>query len=368
MIFGSKKLLVYLDEKFLQIYSKDLSSPAVLEFGPQTIEFLEVHNLEQLQKEVYNFISKLGLGKQEVYIGLSTNALIEKIIDVDDPSRASEKVENYLKILPFDEKKAIFKIAPIKGGFYIASTNREIYQYIVEIFESLDLSVKAVFPLGFLDNNFSESLNVDQVNDILSAGKLIDKVNLLHVPLAIEKKETKKRSLDSQDPDDNHQQKQTLFNKQFLYLILSMVLFVGAFAVLAANTGYLKLPGRNKVISQREEKSTPLPSTIPAAETNEATAEALVNKKEDVKIQVLNASGIPGEAAKIKERLNASGYTLVEVGNATESAESTAVIYSLNGDLKNDFTNLINILLKDVKVSESTASSEFNAALVIGSN
>ncbi|GAA2922072.1 hypothetical protein GCM10010446_02670 [Streptomyces enissocaesilis] len=46
-----------------------------------------------------------------------------------------------------------------------------------------------------------------------------------------------------------------------------------------------------------------------------------------VRVQVLNGSGMPGQAAKVAETLRSAGYTVTGTGNAPASAEKSAVTY-----------------------------------------
>lgn len=46
-----------------------------------------------------------------------------------------------------------------------------------------------------------------------------------------------------------------------------------------------------------------------------------------VRVQVLNGTGVPGQAAKVAETLRAAGYTITGTGNAPDSAEKTAVVH-----------------------------------------
>ncbi len=46
-----------------------------------------------------------------------------------------------------------------------------------------------------------------------------------------------------------------------------------------------------------------------------------------VRVQVLNGSGVPGQAAKVAETLRMAGYSITGAGNAPTSAEKTTVTY-----------------------------------------
>jgi hypothetical protein len=47
----------------------------------------------------------------------------------------------------------------------------------------------------------------------------------------------------------------------------------------------------------------------------------------DVTVMVANASGVPGAAAKVSDKLKAKGYVTTEPGNSSKPASTTAVYY-----------------------------------------
>ncbi len=68
---------------------------------------------------------------------------------------------------------------------------------------------------------------------------------------------------------------------------------------------------------QANASSAPSPTPVPEI------------KKEDLKVQVLNGSGIAGQAAKVKEALAGLGLSQIEIGNAEGAlAKETVVVFS----------------------------------------
>lgn len=110
-------------------------------------------------------------------------------------------------------------------------------------------------------------------------------------------------------------------NKKRNFLpIIAVFIFTAAIAAVAI--GYVL----NKNSSQEVENptgSTPETTVAPTATPTAKPTVAEIDK--DIKIQVLNATEINGQAATVKAMLTKLGFTNVSVGNAKESATKNAV-------------------------------------------
>ncbi len=83
--------------------------------------------------------------------------------------------------------------------------------------------------------------------------------------------------------------------------------------------------------------------------------------KTQIKIQVLNGTGIPGEASYLSGQLNTLGYTNVTTGNApTQNATDTQVTYSstVTQDVSTEITNK----LKDIYTNVTTNNASVSGA------
>lgn len=119
--------------------------------------------------------------------------------------------------------------------------------------------------------------------------------------------------------------------------IVVTCLVAGA-VILLATSGNLKMPSLG---------AKPTPTATPTVAPT-ATPVPEEVKKEDLTIQVLNGSGIPGVAGKMKTLLEEQGYTVKDTGNAdTYDFEATeiqvkagkdAVFKLLEADLKENYT------------------------------
>ena len=80
--------------------------------------------------------------------------------------------------------------------------------------------------------------------------------------------------------------------------------------------------------------------------------------KGTISIQILNGTGIPGEASFLQAKLKALGYTKVDAGNASSNDnETTTVTFSssLSPDVVSELTDLLKETYKSVETKTSSS-------------
>lgn len=137
--------------------------------------------------------------------------------------------------------------------------------------------------------------------------------------------------------------------------LLGIVVFI-ATVIATVCVGFIILQSVNH--AQKEEVRESTQSEVPTA----TPTVAMVLKREEWKIEVLNGSGIAGGAAKAASKLKELGYEVVKTGNAQVSASQTKVFVSSDKsaeeaklvleDLKSEFGEL----QVDGELKDSTAS------------
>jgi hypothetical protein len=116
-------------------------------------------------------------------------------------------------------------------------------------------------------------------------------------------------------------------------------------------------------------------SSEPAPTPTDATPSAIPTpseiKKADLKIQVLNGSGIPGKASQVAAFLVGKGYAQPDTGNA-DSYDYTTTELSAKKDHQDILDLLTSDLSKDYTLSEQSsvldADSSYDAVIVVGLN
>lgn len=111
--------------------------------------------------------------------------------------------------------------------------------------------------------------------------------------------------------------------------------------------------------------ATPTVSVAPVKETTPT-----LTPKQKVKIEVLNGTGVTGEAAFLKTKLTNAGFASIDTGNAaTTSADAkTEVIYysGFPSSLKIDLTTLLNDIFMLVSATNSGETNKYDAIITTG--
>jgi len=117
-------------------------------------------------------------------------------------------------------------------------------------------------------------------------------------------------------------------------------------------------------------EQTTIPEVTPAITetTVSVTPEPVKSDYSVYRIQVLNGSGVSGEAGRIRETLINSGFLNVDVGNATATTETQI---SYKSDLPSDVSDVVMGSIKDYtvgQISTLTSTSDYDLIIVLGSS
>jgi len=113
-------------------------------------------------------------------------------------------------------------------------------------------------------------------------------------------------------------------------------------------------------------------STFPTpevAETPESTPTPKPVEKGKVRIEVLNGTGVPGEASFLQGKLEDAGFEEVTAGNADNQDETeTVATYSrdLPPEITDEMTQLLEGLYKKVRTRKATISGDFDVSITTG--
>jgi hypothetical protein len=178
-----------------------------------------------------------------------------------------------------------------------------------------------------------------------------------------EKAETKiEEALSIPDLEEEEQQEKT----NYLWIIIPVALLIGA--LVGGLITYFS--GISKIGTV--EPTPTAEATVEPTVTSEPTASPSSTLKRDtVKLQILNGSGVSGLAGKAKTYLEGLGYKDVQTGNASKS-DLTETIVSAKKDAKKELLDaVIADLSKNYKVADETevlqATSKYDFVITLGS-
>lgn len=115
-----------------------------------------------------------------------------------------------------------------------------------------------------------------------------------------------------------------------------------------------------------EEEITPTPTPYSENETPTPTQEPIA--RNEVKIQILNGTGISGAAGDLEEELNNLGYSEIEVGNASsKNYETTEVTFNekFPQSVRDEIVSKLEELYDDVDVGKD-AAGEYDVEIITG--
>jgi hypothetical protein len=156
-----------------------------------------------------------------------------------------------------------------------------------------------------------------------------------------------------------------------IFFVFLLALVIGALIV----GGYFFLQSRK---TQPEEKPTPTTAPIVSPEASpsasvedgkESTQSATESELAEYAVQVLNGSGISGEAGVVKDLLVEAGFKDVATGNA-DSYDYTSTEVQVKKDVPNSVFTAIKDALSDYVVTEGNALSDnakYDVVVIVGS-
>lgn len=149
----------------------------------------------------------------------------------------------------------------------------------------------------------------------------------------------------------------------YMWLIILIALLVGALT-----GGFITyFSGLSRM---KETESTPLPvaTLIPTIEPVPSASPSPI-KREELKVQILNGSGVSGAASKAKALLTGLGYTSIDTGNALIS-DLVQTEVSVKSSAKELFTTVIKDLSKSYNAVESSKplieTSKYDIVITLG--
>jgi len=112
-------------------------------------------------------------------------------------------------------------------------------------------------------------------------------------------------------------------NKKNLLPIIAVAIF--SFAIVSFIVYFIFNKNKtNKIVDDNQTQESVIP-TISETVVTQAPTPTIAEISKDIKIQVLNATDINGQAATLKATLTTLGFTNVSIGNATKNATANAV-------------------------------------------
>ena len=322
-------------------------SPKIYElrFSPSSIKDLEVVNQSELDNQIKSFVTANSLKPTPLLLVLSSQVTFEKDITPIPQASRKEIIQSFLDTVPF--ASISFKTFHYQDKDILVVINRNLYDGIKHGFEALGFSVSAVIPALMLGLGSKDTLSAEACQLIIKKTDFIKNNDFLSETTEI----------------GSFQQKEQQFLKKHRLLVALFSLFFIASALGTVYYFYVLLPqstARKSVTvpTIRPTRTPPTPTLTPTPTPGIPIY--------SLSLQILNASGIPGQATALQRQLTPLGFSSIKTGNASVNLSRPLIVFSprVSVDDRNRILEIIRSLYPDNSVQES-AQGQYDVIITI---
>ncbi|MDP4010841.1 MAG: LytR C-terminal domain-containing protein [Candidatus Roizmanbacteria bacterium] len=273
---------------------------------------MEIIDIDQLNTLFQEFVKTNKIQHCSIVLFFSAQSCFQKDFPKTlKPEEFEIQKNQFIEFVPFN--KILSVVCSLKkDADTVIAINREVAFALRDIFIKLQFDVEMIVPSFALFGDQPQTFDINTAQNIVKHYSSLSKMSF---PL-VEQEPTIKNTYQD-EYQDNQEHKESNVR---LYLMISF--FVVLIAILVYMVFFFR---KSPPVAKKVNISSPPISQIAVATTTPLPSPTEVAvAKGDILIRILNASGVPGQADAIQDRLISTGYSEVEVGNAP-TQESSAV-------------------------------------------
>lgn len=287
------------------------SKQQTLQLPVDTIANFEIVNSEKYEKMITGFLSSAHFNRQSIFIVLSDEIIFQKIIPAAEIANIDQITQDFLDITPIEPEKLAKKSVKSGDRIHLLTTNKRLFELVIELVEKKGGRVLAVVPLTVFTND--SILTQQIVKKICASKNLVADTDFL---------------TDSQNfPGKDNQTPKTKKNIIF-YLLLFLFFTITAVFIVITLINYFKIQPGKQILPT---KISVLKASPPPIASASAESSASAKLKNELTIDILNGTGTAGQALRVKNQLSELGFSNIETGNAEGVLTTkTIIIFSKN--------------------------------------
>lgn len=346
MFFSEKPLCVYLSLSALEIFLVQGNRQERFIYPKDLVKKAEIADENRFKEELTKFLSGLSLKKGKVIILLSRELVFAKDFNIYSITAKTEQKE-FLDSVPINKDNIARISVKNKEKIYVYAANRKFYEMVDKIFDLNGFKIYSVTPISAFTNNVIEDMNIQDVKKILLNGNIIKKFNFLEKPEMYQ-------LLSSKKPDRR--------KKQNISLLISMAIVGLAIGYIFIWSGKIAIPFRPVPVPTK----TTLKLNPTSKPTLPPSPKAL--DKSSVKIEVLNGSGIAGQAGNLRDVLLSDDYKNVTAGNAENPEQKNTLIYDkqVSEKMLSEIQSVLKKSMPDIALREASQSADYDIIITTG--
>lgn len=364
MILFRRPLACYLSSTNLEIFDLNNKSQEQLFFTPESIQHSEIVNEKKFKEELQKFIEGLKLKEGRGIIFLSSGLVYANDIAITDKNEKGE-IEKFLTEVPLLRSNIATITLRSKNKLRIIAANRKLYDGVREVLEVNNIEIVSVAPVSVFANRADDQeFTIQEAKKISREKKILQRYNFLQSKDDSDEKDDNEVADTKEELEEEEMGKKSMRNQ---YILLAICIIFLAFAI-----SYFLLWSKtiSNPWSKKPESLQPKPTAVtvsPRISQPHPTAEPLVDKA-TVRIEILNGSGIEGQAGKLSNLLQEIGYSDITTGNIDNSEQRTTITYkkSISKDALAEITDAIKNDFPDPTLQAASQSAKYDILITTG--
>ncbi len=395
MLANKKFGILYLDRNGFTYYSQS-NSPISFTYPASSIKELDVVNEQILIDEIVSFIISNKISPIILMMVLSPEILYEKefVYEPVEPVKKSENIKDasdsaasqtnnktempipvtapktpeelkedqirleeerkrqiqlFLEIVPFEEIAS--KTYKIDKGVKAVTTNKKLYETVIQAFAKLNFLIDSVIPITVLPKGISDTSVMSQE----IAKKLFKKFESLRVYSMLEEN-SYALSRAAITPHGITMSTKVTSKREFV-LIGVFVLLIGILGIVAYTM--VIAPKADTKVASIIEKPTIMaePPTLTLVPSQEASGSGAINKRS---MRILLSGGTEAQLNLLRATLIQNGYELITLRSGNSATSGRALVIFSSTVSNNDQEQILELLKKNLLsvTAQETASAE----------
>ncbi len=346
--------VIYIDRNYLYYYGGNVHAPIPLQFQPTVVKDMELINYESLEKQIDSLITTNKMQPDDTGIVIAHQSSFEKLIPPKIVGVALEnEKKSFLDNVPFED--IMYQVFPTSKGTKLVAVNKELLYAIKDIFQLHGFRIVTITSIATLYPDTDVPFNVSLAQQILKKPSLLDAGSF---PI---------EDVEIPNTDTYDESNKPLKNNNRLYLLIGVfIILIGSLTAVLL----LRKPAEKKTqtivpTAAPVIQVSPSPQVASAAASITTSPSISPPRKSGITIQILNGSGIAGQADELKTQIEDAGYASISTGNAPTLQSSRSLVVFKPGvpqEVRQEITNLVSELIGEVTVQEN---SEISGDVVI---
>lgn len=334
MFFSKKKVILYFRKNSLELYTQDGRRDSVLEITDALFKNNQVVDANAFKEEILSFIAKSDIGRAEGIVLFSEDIVFKKALPRMNTDTQKLEIETFFNDISSKLKDLSKNLYTLDHETILVAVDKKLSAVIHDAAHHMGWDILSVVPISLLGISFEGGrLTPEELKQISKKEKILHLANLLNNEEEITDTPVVRKN-----------------KNVFFYLVCGIVVVVLiAFFLYVFNL--VKIP----YISSTNPDDLTI-KVLPTSEAFLSPTDVPSKDKNALTIQVLNGTGIVGQAGKVKSLLTSVGYTNIESGNSsTKDTVETQIEFSkgVSKEVRDEVVKILKSMFGSISTKES---------------